>query len=679
MKNYDNFNFEEELRPLLENYLSAANFIARTKTGRDKMIFHDLRVNENIFYYNQKYEKMLSNILDEILNPFIEKIFKYQGLEYRFCNHINRKEAFEFAFIKDDIGYVVTYDYNIVDEDTLLSVTNTSKILNVKNDNFKDEYVILGEKTDTLSLKYFFKYCLGVPEEKYNKMVVSISDTYEEANKKISVSVKRKISDYSIDEYRNILRQDLYKKYYFNIVNLNKDLVYYDGKDFSKKVVLQNKDIVSIAGRFRAVYSSLCSDKDYSVSFVTAEYLYGLFEEGMCIDYTPIILGYVKALEQLYRLISNFYKLKNKTPGNMKPTFGTYVNSICQNLDTISFKDPIIKSRLSKTEISLQKMLESFNKNARCDFIHKVNISDKEIVGRIRNNARVLIFLTVGGLFKGIDLETVKKILGDDTNYKYNKFCDFISKADAKREFIRFHCPGEGKKINHCGKIIDVTSESVLIEDNESKKVYTFNESYFPYKYEYVVEFFGKNKDIYGDISESNELAKTFKDFTPKQKIEDIYKVDAYFSYIPEEYEGMTQDEWTEFMDEFDKNVEFSMVDRETYENDVYYKPDYREYADIRERVDKSDWTWLLSGICMSKSEMEKRMSQYEGEFSNFCSFLDEQHKLIEETNATEDKQKGDKYVKDIIAKYSDGDAHIHAEISVIKLKGDKGLYNGQF
>ena len=76
---------------------------------------------------------------------------------------------------------------------------------------------------------------------------------------------------------------------------------------------------------------------------------------------------------------------------------------------------------------------------------------------------------------------------------------------------------------------------------------------------------------------------------------------------------------------------------------------------------------------------MEKRMSQYEGEFSNFCSFLDEQHKLIEETNATEDKQKGDKYVKDIIAKYSDGDAHIHAEISVIKLKGDKGLYNGQF
>lgn len=680
MKNYDNFNFEEELRPLLENYLSAANFIARDKTNRDKMIFCDLRTNDEIFFYNQKYEKILSNTLDIIINPFIEKLLRYQEWEYRFCHHVNRKEAFEFAFIKEGIGYAVIYDYSKINENDLLRITNTSKILNVINDNFTDDYVTLGENSDTLSLKYFFKNCLGVAEEEYNKMADSISYVYKKAVDKLSISVKRKISDYSINEYRDILRQNLYEKYCVDIINLGKDLVYYDGEDFSKKYILKNEDILPIAKRFKMVYGLLCNNRDYSVSFVTAEYLYGLFEEGMCMDYTPIILGYVKALEQLYRLVSSHYGLKTDTPGNMKPTFGVYINSICQNLERISFKDPIIRSRFSRTNIGLQKMLESFNKNARCDFIHKTNISDKEIVRRIRNNARVLIFLTVGGLFKGVKMRTVNELLGDGTNLKYVKFRDFISKTDSKYETINFYLIYDSiKKGGHFGKIVKVTPDEVWIEDNKSKKIYTFNESSFPVKYESVVDFYGGEKKIYGDISTSNDLIKSFNDFHPGKNIEPIYKVEAYFEYYQIMNDDMTEEEWQERLEEYNNDTNAHMIKREDYEEEVNRKPDYHEYEDIKEVNEKDDWAWSLSCICMSEEDMMKKVRWYKKEFLNFHSFLDKKHKFIEETVTSKEMVEYKKYTKNIQAKYEDGDAHIHAEINVIELKGNKELYNGQF
>ena len=158
MKNYNNFDVEAELKPLLDSFLFAANFIDRN----DKIIAHkclkELCNDEDVVYYANKQELLIKEVLNKILSPFVEKIFEYQGFEYRICHPKKKELGFEFAFIKEGIGYVVTYDENYLNVKELLKFTNTSKVLNVSTESLMERYIDNGFYKDNLSLRSFFEF-----------------------------------------------------------------------------------------------------------------------------------------------------------------------------------------------------------------------------------------------------------------------------------------------------------------------------------------------------------------------------------------------------------------------------------------------------------------------------------------------------------------------------------------
>lgn len=190
---------------------------------------------------------------------------------------------------------------------------------------------------------------------------------------------------------------------------------------------------------------ALIGDSDFAKSFITSEYLFKTVRDGLSIDYTSVVVGYLKSVEQLLFLLylcafGNSKKLAywdkcNRTKefdisNSEKYRYDPYDESCMQekymhrkktgkNAPVIKDLTRFLRYYEKMNNISengkeyIFKCLEDFRQYCRNSHFHKDNIdsSEYDTVKRIRNNAHLCLYYVLGA-FRILNSSSVEKQLG---------------------------------------------------------------------------------------------------------------------------------------------------------------------------------------------------------------------------------------------------------------------------
>ena len=207
------------------------------------------------------------------------------------------------------------------------------------------------------------------------------------------------------------------------------------------------------------IYSALCGDEDFAKSFLTAEHLYRQAIGNSSIDYSIILTGYLKSLEQLlYLLVKKTMEISredlwitcsnstnlNKDNGNFrkknriinrksKGRWQVKLIPECERYFEVSMgslvyclTDNAKAWRVSQSNIEkIRERLLNYAKKRRNKYFHKENLYDLSEVKEIRNETIKLLVLILGSYSISDSIEGDLKLLGArDFGFVefYNKF-----------------------------------------------------------------------------------------------------------------------------------------------------------------------------------------------------------------------------------------------------------------
>lgn len=174
------------------------------------------------------------------------------------------------------------------------------------------------------------------------------------------------------------------------------------------------------------LYRALTGTAEYAASFMTAEYLYWQYSEDEIFDYTVIVAGYLKSIEQLMHKLASYHigktctikkrnckaKSKELTKQFLKEgTAGVYCELFNQN--RFMFRDSIDDD----SQQTILDCIDRYIQDCRNDSFHKNNHYDWSYVERVRFNTFFLYMVLLGGLsIKETEQESIESmgIITDD-------------------------------------------------------------------------------------------------------------------------------------------------------------------------------------------------------------------------------------------------------------------------
>ena len=159
-------------------------------------------------------------------------------------------------------------------------------------------------------------------------------------------------------------------------------------------------------------YKIFIGKSDLAKSYLTSEYMFSRSSKNDLFDYTTIISGYVKSIEQLLFKIALFYvdkgykigdPLKNFSTNNLKNGMSLTMGNLCyflrNNKETTRIQD----------KNTLFDCIECYTDECRNDSFHRHNIHDWDRVNIIRNNTLLLYILLLGSCNLGEDANEISK------------------------------------------------------------------------------------------------------------------------------------------------------------------------------------------------------------------------------------------------------------------------------
>lgn len=246
------------------------------------------------------------------------------------------------------------------------------------------------------------------------------------------------------------------------------DMIYRRGEGRKdRELNLSKKRFTALSTQFNAngLCESLVGDESFAKCFLTAEYMFDMFQDGSQIDFTAVVAGYLKAVEQLeYKLM----KIALCRPGSDALWITSKDNAGVPEEDKQDFgrKRPYphvrfkveYESRFNVTQGSLTSFLnhdfggwsvnpsdrviitnalDEFRDECRNSHFHKDNIDERQEAERIRHNAFLVLFYLLGGCKIDGSLFEQKRKLGA-THVRYELFAHEVRKSQYKtrRNFI---------------------------------------------------------------------------------------------------------------------------------------------------------------------------------------------------------------------------------------------------
>lgn len=295
----------------------------------------------------------------------------------------------------------------------------------------------------------FLKY---VSEGEYKRFKKNIEAFENKVKEYIGLRVVKTLHPSTLYRFKRIVRDSLKNYMYAELVG---DNIKPDQFDLIKKQFIKKE-----------VYTAVIENKVFSDSFITAEWLYDSYKNAGRIDYTFVVLGYFKSIEQmLYAYIllhvGEKYNLKRKyIEGDSKYTYTNkegkeklrkYVPINQENIDEDRL-DTTLGTMISGffcSERNIKKLIRKDIdsevtvpyiegilrkvKTLRNGNFHKHNISEKEAEKKVEE-ARDITYLTFFLVLGAYRLRSSKEkddysslsVKPEKNRSEYQKLCEYI-------------------------------------------------------------------------------------------------------------------------------------------------------------------------------------------------------------------------------------------------------------
>lgn len=501
--------------------------LSRSRPDSDKY-FEDFNRHDKDFWMKESQQSMVRLFfISEVVNGYIKYLFETQNIPYLFNSaeivndggEMKRQNLFEFIFIKDGIRYVVVYNQNFYDAkghlfepELLTKECSAAKVITVdltlKEDNLRlngGTIVRQGKFFDSTTLSGFLMKYLGVPSWDFDYLKNKFDKIYKNAVLLLGLDVRENLNNSTILDVKEEIRKDLLDD--FNGV---KGVVFFrklNTEEEKSWEVHANKDIYD---DFKISVDYLLGVEDFAISFISAEYMYKVFGRNDKMDYSPIILDYVKSIEQL---LDKMLKLFN-VQSDPKFGLGGKIKSLKDETDR-SESEIFSDSSITKLLINF---LYDFAENSRNGYIHTDNITDFHLIHKIRSNARILLFMMIT-TFNGRYRRKFEKM-----SFEFEKLVNIVKKmvVDVDILYITLNDGREvGVKTPKC-ITLDANVEEITLYNAETGENYVFTENNCPKEigdidlgthmmYQGIYDpYYKTNIDIY------KELKKAIKPFNEK-------------------------------------------------------------------------------------------------------------------------------------------------------------------
>ena len=233
----------------------------------------------------------------------------------------------------------------------------------------------------------------------------------------------------------------------------------------------------------KRLYKALVGRGDFAKSFLTSEYLYSQYNESDLFDYTAIVSGYLKSVEQLLRVIVFFHvntdyngtKKRIKSNGKRKSDGSFPISSRKEGnvykIDFLSDDEECVDTTIGSLNHFIEDYsqdvirvndtykkviidcLECYRIECRNDSFHQHNNYDWDRVEKIRHNTIFLYMLMLGGLkldpSEAVTQSKLKIIADDGLERLYywlrrNQMYSFRVKLPGESEYYRASRSAEG-------------------------------------------------------------------------------------------------------------------------------------------------------------------------------------------------------------------------------------------
>lgn len=393
--------------------------------------FSILKPANESFYEYAYYERTLEWYTRELLiNPILKGLFQIHGVEtacpdatkyIRYSTEsIENVYPFEFIVLtnKEKIGVRYTglcageakkwiKEYAI---DQIIQISWNGVGFREKE---QKEYEVISPEV------FFTRY---FTREDYQSFIEKAIPAMERANAEIGFATIPRLSLRYLSSFKmeadNKLREKEYENLSYQILPGSKWM-----EDLSQ-LRLDKEDYAILNENFKSkgLYRALLGNAGFAKCFITAEYLYNIFQSGNSIDYTSVACGYFKFIEQLLHRLMRIrlkhndgkdlwikcrspreyqnkynvsYKEANKIPH--KEEYESYFDTMLGSLAHFVNDDKKGWHISDNSRKIAHKFLLNFTHECRNGYFHKDNIDMRDKVTCIRNDALLLAYILLGG------------------------------------------------------------------------------------------------------------------------------------------------------------------------------------------------------------------------------------------------------------------------------------------
>ena len=401
--------------------------------------FPMLKLGNEAFYEYAYFERTLEwFVRDLLINTILHDLFTIHDIESMWPDNKNYIRystetiedifPFEFIFINNGKKIGVRYTGLCAGEAAeLIEKYEISKILHIKWNDELTSREGNQKEYDVITPADFFEQYLSTAE--YDLFLSKVLPAIEAANAEIGFETIPRLSLRYLSNFKSDVNKFLgnaaFDQMHFQVLPGSKEKRPLTRMTFSP----DDYEILNRNFQQRGLYKALLGTEGFAKCFITAEYQFQVFKQGHSFDYTSVVCGYLKAVEQLlYKLLlinldhPPIDKLWIKKNSANIPR-AKYVQDVTVRQNPITRKPQVVFERDYKDyfdvtlapmiwflhdnvngweisdagRLTVHSFLLNFAAECRNDHFHKDNIDNFGVVSRIRNNAILIIYLLLGG------------------------------------------------------------------------------------------------------------------------------------------------------------------------------------------------------------------------------------------------------------------------------------------
>lgn len=382
-------------------------------------------------------EDLVKKTLEDTINMFYSGKCSIVSYDTKGYENFNNQGVEDFYI---PVEFIITTDKETIgyrfSEPNPGSIPLFKKTFNLDRIDVIDCYDFLEEGKEyddeiegyTYGFKNFFTQYLTV--EEYNYFIKTSREAVKEANERIGFSSVPRLTFSNIYSFKRrilekILKSFDYSKIRYQVIETNGKRKQLDGWKLGRRdyEILSERLVKSRA------FEVLVGESDFAKCFVTAEYMFEIFNKEDLFDYTSIVAGYLKCIELiLYKIVqiimktekgkqyfitANLQKLKKQNElmrnsdliqkgqykwirllPKYKNSFKLEMGSLIAFLDEKKGNTGIWRI---ESKMDAIKLLQTFNQECRNEHFHKDVITNYKKVEVIRSNTILLAAILLGG------------------------------------------------------------------------------------------------------------------------------------------------------------------------------------------------------------------------------------------------------------------------------------------